>query len=66
MSTVVHLEHVSSSSEDFFWVPGEVKMTVDQFQIRWSRVQVHPNDLKWMPCWLKEFANLRGYVAGSR
>lgn len=31
-------------------------MSVEQFRARLSRVQIHPNDLKWMPSWLTEYA----------
>jgi hypothetical protein len=35
-------------------------MSVEQFRVRLGRAQIHPNDLKWMPCWLQEYAASQG------
>ena len=42
----------------FPWLTIEAvnSMSVELFRQRLSRSQVHPNDIKWMPKWLKEFA----------
>ena len=41
------------------WLALEVgiSMSVELFRQRLSRSQVHPNDIKWMPKWLDEFAS---------
>ncbi len=39
-------------------------MTTELFRQRLGRVQVHPDDLKWMPKWLDEYARLVGSPAG--
>ena len=40
-------------------------MSRELFRHRLSRVQVHPNDLKWMPVWLDEYARPQATVAGQ-
>ncbi len=40
-------------------------MSRELFRHRLSRVQVHPNDLKWMPVWLDEYARPQNAAAGQ-
>jgi len=36
-------------------------MSVEQFSYRLGKSQIHPNDEKWMPRWLNEYAKVGGH-----
>ena len=41
-------------------------MSRELFRHRLGRVQVHPNDLKWMPVWLDEYARPQNSADGQQ
>lgn len=40
-------------------------MSLDTFRYRIGRAQVHPNDAKWMPSWLGEYASTQNAADGE-